>query len=150
MARRAAIFGKTRTLLALSVLAVSLSACGGGPDEKKGDPDFERHLAQPLPLNKVFTDSLTPEAEDKADWKVFFVERAGLLSVTVHFDRLDANCEVFLRDKYGAHMAKEVQSNNPYIELVRRVEPGRYFVWLNAPDLKCSSQYSIEARVEAD
>ncbi|MCA9546975.1 MAG: hypothetical protein KC613_21380 [Myxococcales bacterium] len=135
----------------LLVSAAALAPLGcGGSDTKQGDPDFERHLAQPLPLNKVFTDSLTPEGDDKADWKVFFVENQGLLTVTVHFDKLDSNCEVYLRDKYGAHMAKEVQSNNPYIELVRRVEPGRFFVWLNAPTPKCSSQYSIEARVEPD
>lgn len=137
-----------RRLLLGGVLALA-AGCGGGPDENP-DPDFQRHLAKPLPLNKVFTDSVTWEGEDRSDWKIFFVEQPGLLSVKVVFDKVAGSCEVYLRDKYGAHVAREVQSNNPYIELVRRVEPGRFFVWLNAPTPKCSSQYSIEARVEPD
>lgn len=122
------------------------AGCGGQPAQ---DPDFERHLAKPMALNKVFTDSLTP-GTDKSDWKVMFLEGTGLLTVTVHFDKIDSNCEVYLRDKYGAHVAKEVQSNNPYLQLVRRIEPGRYFVWVNSPGEKCNSQYSIEAKLDAD
>jgi hypothetical protein len=139
----------TVRIWSLGALALTLTACGGG-SKVLGDPDFQRHMAKPMELNKVFTDSLTPEGDDKSDWKIFYVQEPGLLTVKVHFDAQDTTCEVYLRDKYGAHMAREQQSNNPYIELVRRVEPGRYFVWLNAPDLKCSSQYAIEARVEAD
>ena len=58
--------------------------------------------------------------------------------------------ESHLRDKYGAHMAREVQSNSPRMELVRRVEPGRFFAWIHAPDQQCSSEYAIEARVDPD
>lgn len=130
-------------LLALQGLG---AACGGGPEP---DPDFERHLAKPMALNKIFTDSLT-HPTDKSDWKVLFLESSGLLTVTVHFDRIDGGCEVYLKDKYGAHIAKEVQSNNPYLELVRRIEPGRFFVWINSPGEKCDTEYSIEARLEAD
>lgn len=130
-------------------VALALTACGGGP-EPNADPDFQRHLAKPLPLNKVFTDSLTKQV-DTSDWKIFNIDKQGLLTVTIHFDKIDGSCEVYLRDKYGADMGREVQSNNPYIELVRRVEePGRFFVWLNSPDDKCSSQYSIEARLDPD
>lgn len=103
-----------------------------------------------MPLNKVFSDSLTWEGEDRADWKIFYVEVPGLLYVTVAFDRPDGSCEVVLRDRFGAHMAREVQSNHPKIELARRVTPGRFFVWVNAPNEYCASQYSIEARVDPD
>lgn len=138
-----------RYLLLLSI-ALGMSACGGGP-EVAADPDFQRHMAKPLPLNKVFTDSLTYGADDRSDWKIFNIDKQGLLTVTIHFDKIDGSCEVYLRDKYGADMGREVQSNNPYLEIVRRVEePGRFFVWLNSPDAKCSSQYSIEARLDAD
>lgn len=131
-------------------VVLACAACGGGPDEL-ADPDFQRHLAKPLPLNKVYTDSLTfEEGADVSDWKIFHVDQQGLLTVTVHFDKVNGSCEVYLRDKYGAHMAREIQSNNPYIELTRRVEPGRFFVWLNSPDKNCSSQYSIEARIDPD
>ncbi|MCA9539485.1 MAG: hypothetical protein KC620_11395 [Myxococcales bacterium] len=136
-----------RRVLLCATLA--LAACGG-VDEKAGDPDAHRHEAKPLPLNKVFTDSLTWDT-DKSDWKIFHVDQPGLVFVTVHFDKIDGKCEVYLRDKYGAHMAREVQSNNPYIELARRItEPQRLFIWINAPNEKCSSQYSLEARVEPD
>ena len=127
-----------------------LTGCGGVTAEVNADPDFQRHRAKPLPLNKVFTDSLTYGGEDRSDWKIFNVEEPGLLTVTIHFDKIDGSCEVYLRDKYGADMGREVQSNNPYIELVRRVEPGRFFVWLSSPDERCASQYSIEARVDPD
>jgi hypothetical protein len=134
----------------LACAGLGLAACGGGPDA--GDPDFQRHLAKPLPLNKVYTDSITFTGEDRADWKIFHVDQPGLLSVKVVFDNAGAarSCEIYLKDKYGAHVAREVQSNNPYTELVRRVEPGRFFVWVNAPDAKCASQYSMEARLDPD
>lgn len=129
--------------------AVALAACGS-VDTKKEDADDRRDKAKPLPLNKVFTDSITFKGEDRNDWKIFYVEQAGLLKVTVHFDKADSGCEVYLKDKYGAEMAKEVQSANPYIELVRRVEPARFFVNLVAPSANCGSQYSIEARIDPD
>ncbi len=129
-------------------LAASLAACGGGPET--GDPDDRRDKARPMALNKVFTDSLTFKGGDTEDWKIFHVDQPGLLTVRVHFDDANGNCEAFLRDKYGAHMAKEVQSNNPYLDLVRRVEPARFFVWLHAPDKGCASRYSLEARLDPD
>lgn len=128
----------------------TLAACGAAVDAKAEDEDDRRDKAKPLPLNKVFTDSLTFKGDDFADWKIFYVEQPGLLSVTVHFDRADAGCEVYLKDKYGAEMAKEVQSANPYIKLVRRVEPARFFVNLVAPSARCGSQYSIEAKIDPD
>lgn len=130
-------------------LTLTLMACGS-VDTKKEDEDDRRDKAKPLPLNKVFTDSLTYQGEDFSDWKIFYVEQPGLLKVTVHFDKADVGCEVYLKDKYGAEKAKEVQSANPYIELVRRVEPARYFVNLVAADSKCASQYSIEAKIDPD
>lgn len=133
----------------LIAAAVLLTACGGA-EEKPSDPDEHRHQAKPLPLNKVMTDSLTWDV-DKSDWKIFFVETGGLVYVTVHFDKPGGKCEVYLRDRYGAQMAREVQSNNPYVELVRRVpEATRVFVWVNSNGENCSTQYSLEARVEPD
>ncbi len=129
------------------ILAVALVGCGGAESDE--DPDDRRDKAKPLPLNKVFTDSIS-SSDDRSDWKIFFVETPGLLTVTIHFDRADVGCEVFMKDKYGAEMAKEVQSANPYIELVRRVEPARFFVHVAAPRETCSTQYSIEARVDQD
>lgn len=131
----------------LWTLAAALLGCGGPQADE--DPDDRRDKAKPLPLNKVFTDSVSSSG-DTSDWKIFFIEAAGLLTVTIHFDKADAGCEVFLKDKYGAEMAKELQSANPYIELVRRVEPARYFVHISAPRETCASQYSIEARVDPD
>lgn len=140
---------KTRVATAL-LLAFALPLVGcGGADDKDSDPDDRRDKAKPLPLNKVFTDSIANNG-DRSDWKIFFVEAPGLLKVTIHFDKADAGCEVFLKDKYGAEVAKEVQSANPYIELVRRVEPARFFVHVSAPRETCSSQYSVEARVDPD
>jgi hypothetical protein len=52
-----------------ALLAAALCACGG--DEKPEDDDFERHLAKPLPMNKVFTDSLSANGGDLSDWKIF-------------------------------------------------------------------------------
>ncbi|MCB9526918.1 MAG: hypothetical protein H6703_01100 [Myxococcales bacterium] len=133
----------------LIAAAVSITACGGA-EEKLRDPDEHRHQAKPLPLNKVMTDSLTWDV-DKSDWKIFHVETGGLVYVTVHFDKPGGKCEVYLRDRYGAQMAREVQSNNPYVELVRRVpEPTRIFVWVNSTGENCSTQYSLEARIEPD
>ena len=131
----------------LPSLVLGASACGGGPPE---DPDFQRHLAKPMPADKVYTDSVTYSGEDLSDWKVVHIDKPGLLAIKVVFDELAGTCEVYLRDKYGAHVAREVQSNNPYIELVRRVEPGRFFIWVNAPDEGCESQYSLEARLDPD
>ena len=83
--------------------------------------------------------------------KIFFVEVQGLVTVTTHFDTPGGNCELYLRDKYGAQMAREVQSNNQYVQLVRRVvEPTRLFVWVNSSSKKCSTMYSIEAKVDPD
>lgn len=133
------------------MLAVVLlvAGCGGAP-EIPADPDAHRHQAKPLPLNKVITDSLTWDV-DKSDWKIFFVEAQGLVTVTTHFDTPGGKCEMYLRDKYGAQMAREVQSNNPYVQLVRRVkEPTRLFVWVNSTGENCSTMYSIEARIEPD
>ncbi len=142
--------GRLHWRRALAGGALTLAAgCGGGPDTL-GDQDFQRHLAKPMPLNKVFTDSVSWEGEDRSDWKIFHVEAPGLLSVKIVFDNVAGSCEVFLRDKYGAHMAREVQSNNPYLELVRRVEAGRFFIWVKSPDKNCSSQYSLEARLDPD
>ncbi len=123
------------------------TGCGGGP---AADEDFQRHLARQMPMNKVFTDSLSWVGEDRSDWKVFNVQQPGLLRVTIRFDKPDGSCEVYLRDKYGSHMAREVQSNSPRMELVRRVEPGRFFAWINSPNEQCSSEYAIEARVDPD
>lgn len=136
-----------RTLL---VVAAVLTAACGSVEEKIEDPDAHRHQAKPLPMNKVITDSLTWDV-DKSDWKIFFVKQSGLVFVTVHFDKPGGKCEVYLRDKYGAQMAREVQSNNPYVELARRVkDETRLFVWVNSPGEKCSTQYSLEARIEPD
>ena len=129
--------------------ALLVMGCGSAP-EVIADPDARRHEAKPLPLNKVITDSLTWDV-DKSDWKIFFVEQQGLVTVTTHFDTPGGRCELYLRDKYGAQMAREVQSNNPYVQLVRRVlEPTRLFVWVNSPGESCSTMYSIEARIEPD
>jgi hypothetical protein len=128
----------------------TLAGCGAVVDARAEDEDDRRDKAKPLPLNKVFTDSLTFKGDDQEDWKIFYVEQPGLLKVTVHFDTADVGCEVYLKDKYGAEKAKEVQSANPYIELVRRVEPARFFVNLVAPNARCNSQYSIEAKIDPD
>ncbi len=132
----------------LAITIASLAACSGSPDPK--DDDFQRHLSKPIPLNKVHTDSVTFDGDDQSDWKIFHVDEPGLLMVTVHFDDAGGSCEAYLRDKYGAHVAREVQSNNPYIELTRRVEPGRFFIWIHAPDESCSTRYSLEARLDPD
>lgn len=135
-------------ILAWTVAAACLGACGGGP-ETNVDPDFRRHLAKPLPLNKVFTDSLTVDGKDLDDWKIFNVDQPGFLTVTVHFDQPGGECEAHLADKYGAKIAREVQSANPYVKLERRVDPGRYFVWIHAGK-GCATQYSVEARLDPD
>lgn len=139
-------FGLTGTLLTSALLALGC----GSVDNRAEDEDDRRDKAKPLPLNKVFTDSLSYKGDDRNDWKIFYVEDPGLLKVTVHFDKPDAGCVVLLKDKYGAEMAKEVQSANPRMELVRRVEPARFFVNLVAPDGQCASQYSIEAKIDPD
>lgn len=138
-----------RTTLLLAVCA-ALVGCGG-VDAKVEDVDDRRDKAKPLPLNKVFTDSLTFSGEDRHDWKIFYIEEPGLLTVKVHFDKSDRGCVVYLKDKYGAELAKEIQSANPYVELVRRRdEASRLFVHLEADQSKCASQYSIEARLNPD
>jgi hypothetical protein len=137
----------SRRIAALAAVAL-LSACGGGAQEENKDPDFRRHLAKPLPLNKVVTDSITSEG-DVDDWKIFNVDQQGFLTVTVHFDEQGGECEASLADKYGAKVAREVQSANPYVKLERRVDPGRYFIWVHA-GRKCSTQYSVEARLDPD
>jgi hypothetical protein len=136
-------------LATLCTLLAYASACGGS-DEKPEDDDFERHVAKPLPMNKVHTDSLSFRGGDTSDWKIFNVDVPGLITVTIAFDRPDADCEAYLADKYGAKVAREVQSANPKIVLTRRVDPGRFFVWVNAPKQSCTTQYSIEARLEPD
>ncbi len=129
------------------VMALFLGACGAA-DEKSEDPDGRRDRAKPIAMNKVLSDSLTWDV-DVSDWKLIYVKEPGLIFVKVHFDRPNGKCEVYLRDKYGAQMAREVQSNNPYIELVRKVEdPGRVFVWLHSPTSKCDTGYALEARIE--
>ena len=133
----------------LCALLAYASACGGA-DEKPEDDDFERHVAKPLPMNKVHTDSLSFRGGDMSDWKIFNVDVPGLVTVTIAFDRPDADCEAYLADKYGAKVAREVQSANPKIVLTRRVDPGRFFVWVHAPKQSCTTQYSIEARLEPD
>lgn len=139
---------RLKTSIAIIAFVSGATACGG--DQRAKDDDFERHLAKPIPLNKVFTDSLTHLGEDHADWKVVHTDRPGLLMVTVRFDEVQTECEVYLADKYGAKMAREVHAGQPHIELVRRVEPGRFFVWINAPSNKCASSYSLEARLDPD
>ncbi len=136
-------------LATLCALLAYASACGGS-DEKPEDDDFERHVAKPLPMNKVHTDSLSFRGGDLSDWKIFNVDVPGLVTVTIAFDRPDADCEAHLADKYGAKISREVQSANPKIVLTRRVDPGRFFVWVHAPKQSCTTQYSIEARLEPD
>jgi len=135
-----------RILIAIAVTL--LGACSSAPELK--DDDFQRHLSKPIPLNRVHTDSVTFDGDDTSDWKIFNVGEPGLLTVTVVFNTPDGTCEAYLRDKYGAHVAREVQSNNPYIELTRRVEPGRFFIWIHAPDESCSTTYSLEAKLDPD
>ncbi len=129
-------------------LLLMLWSCGGSPELV--DKDNRRDKSKLISLNKIYSDSVTWEGEDFSDWKIFHVDKAGLLFVTVAFDTPDGACEVILRDKYGAHMAREVQSNNPKIVLTRRVEPGRFFVWVHAPGEYCSSGYSVQARIDPD
>lgn len=138
-----------RTIALLALSALGTAACGGGPDAANQDPDFRRHVAKPLPLNKVFTDSITHKGGDIDDWKIFHVDKPGFLTVTVHFDQPGGECEVHLADKYGAKIAREIQSANPYVRLERRVVPGRFFVWVHAPK-GCATQYSVEARLDPD
>ncbi len=147
-ARARARVVESRAVRASLPILLVLAACGGEPDLK--DQDFQRHLAKPMPLNKVYTDSVAFELDDKSDWKIFHVDQPGLLTVRIVFDTPNGTCEAYLRDKYGAHVAREVQSNNPYLDLVRRVEPGRFFIWIHAPDEKCSTKYSLEARLDPD
>jgi hypothetical protein len=123
-------------------------ACSGSPELK--DDDFQRHLSKPITMNRVHTDSVTFDGDDESDWKIFNVDQPGLLTVTVVFNTPNGTCEAYLRDKYGAHVAREVQSNNPYIELTRRVEPGRFFIWVYAPDEGCSTTYSVESKLDPD
>lgn len=132
----------------LPLTACALLACGG--DDKPEDDDFERHIAKPLPMNKVFTDSLSHNGADYSDWKIFNADQPGIITVTIHFDKPDADCEAYLADKYGAKIERETQSASPYIRLTRRIEPGRFFVWVHAPKASCTTQYSIEARLEPD
>ncbi len=130
----------------LIVAALLMGACGA--EEKSEDPDGRRDRAKPIALNKVLSDSLTWDV-DVSDWKLIYVQEPGLVYVKVHFDRGNGKCEVYLRDKYGAQMAREVQSNNPYVELVRKMdEAGRVFVWLHSPSAKCDTGYALEARIE--
>lgn len=141
-----------KTLISLGstlCMAAALTACGGaGPVP---DDDFQRHLARQMPLNRVFTDSITFSGEDRADWKVFNVEQAGLLRLTVRFDDPDGTCEISMRDKYGSRIAREVQLNSQRMELVRRVDaPGRFFAAIEAPNEGCSSEYAVEARLDPD
>ena len=134
--------------IAFPVSLILLAACSGTPELK--DEDFQRHLSKPITMNRVHTDSVTFDGEDDSDWKIFNVDTPGLLEVTVVFNTPDGTCEAYLRDKYGAHVAREVQSNNPYIKLTRRVEPGRFFIWIYAPDEGCNTTYSVEARLDPD
>ncbi|MFN3200533.1 MAG: hypothetical protein ACE366_19195 [Bradymonadia bacterium] len=135
----------------LGAVVLMLALVGAGCGGAKGPPpddDSRRDLAKPMPMNKVFTDSLTFSGKDKNDWKLINVEEPGLLYVTVRFDEINAACRVHLADKYGAKIAREDNAGQPRIEMVREVNPGRFFIWLEAVDNSCSSQYSIEARLD--
>lgn len=142
------IFGGFKTLALAACFAGAVGAGCGGAKGPPPDEDGRRDMAKPMPMNKVFTDSITYRGNDKNDWKLINVEESGLLYVTVRFDKIDAACRVHLADKYGAKIAREDNAGQPRIEMVREVNPGRFFIWLEAVDGSCSSQYSLEARLD--
>jgi len=110
-------------------------------------PDKDRGGALPISIGTIVTDELNPDGGDHTDWKSISVPTPGFLTVQVFWDQsADIHGAVItVHDRFGAELQKRAhQPHVPQDELVVRVEPGYYFVRLQAE--RGRSIYSIVAR----
>jgi len=144
----------TRPLLA-ATLALLCSACAVNvhPNRNSGG-DGERYQARPQALNKVFMDSVDYDDGDSTDWRFVVIGQRGLLTVTCHFDNVQAKTSLSVRDAVGNVLATQYHNGQPRQEAVVKVKPGtdgtaKYFLEVNALEEGAISQYTCEAAFEA-
>lgn len=132
------------------LIVVFALACTVKPDEKSGG-DEERHKAKQLKIGESQADSVSYKDGDRTDWRVLETPDAGFLTVTVRLDNPKNEIVVALFDRYGKPVTKMVHSRkdeSPIINLTTEVEPGRYFIMVQAAHSEDRTGYAIQATLK--
>lgn len=144
----------TRPGLAPS-LALLCTACAVNvsPNRNSGG-DGERFQAQPQELNKIFMDAVDYDDGDATDWRYVVIGQRGLLTVTCHFDNVEAKTSVTVRDAVGNVLATQFHNGQPRQQATVKVKPGtdgtaRYYVEVTALEEGAITDYNCEAAFEA-
>ena len=131
------------TLSYLTACAVSVN------DDRRSGGDGERHRARPQAMNKLFLDSINFDAGDSTDWRFLEVGQRGLVTLTCHFDNIQAKTRIALKDAVGNTLATQFHNGEPRQVATAKVRKSRYYVEVTALEPGTASPYSCEAKFEA-
>lgn len=120
------------------------AGCVAGPDDQSGE-DRYRHQAAQIPFDQPVPDRFSWPGSDRTDWKWFIVPEDGLLTVNVHFVKVDTAAHVELFDTYGKPVAKRIKEHgrDEHLQFTQPVPAGRYFLRIMAFDEGDDSDYTV-------
>ncbi|MBM4321589.1 MAG: hypothetical protein FJ125_17010 [Deltaproteobacteria bacterium] len=131
------------------VLLAGLAGCNLRitPDRSSG-PDGERYSAPGAKLNLVYNDSVDYDNGDATDWRFVLIGQQGILTLTCHFDEIDAKTVVHIRDAVGNIMAEQFHNGQPRQELTAKVNEGKYYLEVKAMESGSASPYTCEPKFD--
>lgn len=136
-------------LAAVLPLLLSLGACSLNLDPNRASgKDGERYTAPGAELNKVYNDSVDYDAGDATDWRLLAIGQQGILTLTCHFDEIDAKTMVHIRDAVGNILAEQAHNGQPRQELTAKVDEGKYYIEIYAMEPGAASPYTCEPKFD--
>ena len=130
-------------ILTLGSWLACLVGCGAAFNSQSGD-DAKRAGAVEVTVGEPHDDRVSADEGDHSDWKSFFLEAEGRVTVRLHWDEDDVEARVVLRNPFGTVLFAASQDGGPRVlelgplDLAR----GEYFVQIEAED--GASVYTIE------
>lgn len=131
--------------LALLVFGCNINL---NPDRNSG-ADGERHAAPGAKLNEVYLDSIDFDSGDATDWRHLLLGQQGILTITCHFDEIDAKAVVHLRDAVGNILATQHNSGQARQEATAKVRKGKYYIEVKALEEGAKTTYTCEPHFDA-
>ncbi len=135
---------KPSRFLVAPALALFVSACGLGPDERSGG-DAGRGDAKPAALDALLYDRVGVDDGDSTDWKSFKLEETTKITIKVWWDDPKAvSASVELRDMDAKSVGKLKHKRGEVMEALGPFElkEGTYFLRFQASG--GASVYSYE------
>ena len=134
--------------LALGLLLVPLLGCGSTEPDRASGVDGGRFAAPGAKLNEVFSDTVDYDAGDATDWRNVMIGQQGILTVTCHFDEIDAKTVINVRDAVGNILATQYHNGQPRQELTAKVDEGKYYLEVHAMEEGSASSYTCEPKFD--